>query len=154
MKEIIQFSDDIFYLNELIKTISTACELNLNKALFHKKIVEDIHFAHSALDQLAKLIEGNLTNRSSASSIRSLLKSRASFKTVLEKVLSSTTFMLTLEENEKLSLEEYIKQTIFSENEKINKMIGLLNSIDKLEDPSIFISEEEMDLLLRSDEAK
>lgn len=151
MKEIMQFSDDIFYLNELVKTISTACELNLNKKLFREKIIADVQFAASSLNQLAALIENNAT---SSSSIRSLLKSQAALKEMLEKVLSSTTFMSALDEDEKSILEEEIKELIQEQNEKINRTIEMLHSVDKKEDPSIFISQEEMNLLLEMDDEK
>lgn len=151
MKEIMQFSDDIFYLNELVKTISTACELNLNKKLFREKIIADVQFAASSLNQLAALIENNAT---SSSSIRSLLKSQAALKEMLEKVLSSTTFMSALDEDEKSILEEEIKELIQEQNEKINQTIEMLHSVDKKEDPSIFISQEEMNLLLDTDDEK
>lgn len=154
MKELIQFSDDIFYLYELIKTISTAVQLNLNSQLFSSKIVQDIQFIQTTLNELQKAISQNSTSRLAISNLRSLLKARSSFKTTLLSITPTTPFIdeaLANSQDPNKSIFTFLKQCAKEQDNQTDKIIALLNQIDKTDDPSIFISQEEMSLLLNEE---
>ena len=154
MKELIQFSDDIFYLYELIKTISTASQLNLNSSLFSAKIIQDIQFIHSTLNELQNALKASQPSRLAISNLRSLLKARNSFKTTLSSITTSTPFiqdMLKNTSDANKSIFTFLKQSSKEQDRQIDQIISMLNELDKTDDPSIFISQEEMNLLLNEE---
>lgn len=154
MKELIQFSDDIFYLYELIKTISTASQLNLNSSLFSAKIIQDIQFIHSTLNELQNALKASQPSRLAISNLRSLLKARNSFKTTLSSISTSTPFiqdMLKNASDANKSIFTFLKQSSKEQDRQIDQIISMLNELDKTDDPSIFISQEEMNLLLNEE---
>lgn len=154
MKELIQFSDDIFYLYELIKTISTASQLNLNSSLFSAKIIQDIQFIHSTLNELQNALKASPPSRLAISNLRSLLKARNSFKTTLSSITTSTPFiqdMLKNTSDANKSIFTFLKQSSKEQDRQIDQIISMLNELDKTDDPSIFISQEEMNLLLNEE---
>ena len=154
MKELIQFSDDIFYIYELIKTISTASQLNLNSSLFSAKIIQDIQFIHSTLNELQNALKASPPSRLAISNLRSLLKARNSFKTTLSSINTSTPFiqdMLKNTSDANKSIFTFLKQSSKEQDRQIDQIISMLNELDKTDDPSIFISQEEMNLLLNEE---
>ena len=145
MKEVIQFSDNFFYIIELIKTVSTASELHLNTRLFSQKISDDISFINSSLDKLTSMLIENNNNRPTPANLRSLLKTRSSFKTALEQLVKDQQEIFINE----LEIIDYIQNTIFIQNRMIDDIIETIRKLEESEDNSVFITTEEMNLLLK-----
>ena len=90
MKDTIYYDENLFYINDIVNTISRGLRLDLDPDLFVDKFVEDILFVENALSVLhSSLInEDRLVSR--ADYLRRLIRAKKRFAEVLESIARST----------------------------------------------------------------
>lgn len=145
MKEVIQFSDNLFYITELIKTVSTASELTLKIDLFSEKISADISFINASLDTFTKILIDSTSSPGSIPNLRTLLKARASFKATLQQIIENPSRLFP----DNMTELEYIKMITNRQEDLIQTIIDKMTELEQSEDNSVFITTEEMNLLLK-----
>ncbi len=146
MREAIQSSDNLFYLMELIKTVSIASELNMDNHLFGEKILQDILFIDNLLSSLTNQIEKNKINHTTLPHLRVLLKSRAAYKDALEEVTQENRSLFP----EKNQI-ELILSILNAQDKRVTELIALMSEIEKINLDEVFITNEEMSILLEEE---
>lgn len=142
MIEVIEISDNLFYINEIIKTLVTASELNITHKAFNEKIIKDIDFINENLSEIATLLFESPRKRTLILHLRTLLKSSSAFKTALEIIETSHNFRKEEEELKKL-----LGLTALEQEEMIQFIVNFIDDLEVAENSSVFITNEEMSLL-------
>jgi hypothetical protein len=84
----IHYSDNIFYLETLLKTIKTGVSLEIDSDYFKTKIMEDILFTGAAFSRTyaALKLNAHLINKNEY--LRSFLRAKRNFVNLLEDILA------------------------------------------------------------------
>ena len=87
MDDLIYYDEDLFFLNEIIRTIENATRLDLQPGLFLDKIVDDIMFVENTLAVLYGTLMENEHLMHRPDHLDRLARTESRFAEVLEEVL-------------------------------------------------------------------
>ncbi len=87
----INYEDDIFLLQTMIKTLKAAIQLEVDAELFRDRMVEDIHFIHTTVQKLYRTLQENPHLMRRDEYLRAILQTKISFVEVLHACLNAET---------------------------------------------------------------
>ena len=87
MDDTIYYDENLFYINEIINTISDGFKLDLIPSLFSEKIVEDILFVEGALDVVHESLVENELMINRAEHLRKLVRTKTRFADLIETIV-------------------------------------------------------------------
>ena len=90
MAEKIYYDDNIFYLNEILKTLDDGLHLDIDADLFLDKIVEDILFVDSALSRLYRDLAENELLIKRANHLKRLIRGKTLLADLLDSILQES----------------------------------------------------------------
>ena len=86
----INYEDDIFLLQTMIKTTRAAVQLDVDGDLFRDKIIEDLMFIHTTVQKLFRGLHENRKLLRRAEYLRSIMLAKSALIEVLEICLDSS----------------------------------------------------------------
>lgn len=86
MTEKIYYDDNIFYLNEIIRTLSDGVRLDIDTELFLDKLVEDILFVESTLTRLFGSLQNNDLFIKRSENLKKLIRTKSLYADLLESI--------------------------------------------------------------------
>ena len=84
----INYGDNIYYLETLIKTIKNGLSLNIDADYFREKTLEDIQFLGSALSEIYASLRANSHLIKKTDYLRSLLRATRDYLSLIEDILA------------------------------------------------------------------
>lgn len=87
----INYEDDIFLLQMIIKTLNAAIRLEVDVELFRDRLVEDIHFIHATVQKLYRTLHENPHLIRRDEYLRAIMQTKVSFIEVLHACLDTDT---------------------------------------------------------------
>ena len=90
MEDTIYYDENLFYINDIINTISRGLRLDLEPDLFIDKFVDDILFVEHALSMLYSSLSNNKNLVNKSEHLRRFMRSKRRFSEVLESITESS----------------------------------------------------------------
>lgn len=87
----INYEDDVFLLQTMIKTLKTAIQLEVDAELFRDRMIEDIHFIHTTVQRLYRTLQENPHLMRRDEYLRSIMQTKVNFIEVLHACLDTDT---------------------------------------------------------------
>jgi hypothetical protein len=88
MTKRVNYEDNIFFLNLILKQISAAFKLNIDAGVFKERIVEEIRFLDTASEDVFQSLSGNSLMIDRWEHLKELQKFNRSFVSLMEQILS------------------------------------------------------------------
>ena len=145
----INYDDNIFYLQSLIKGLRTALHLDLDPEYFRDKLVEDIFFVDRTLQQIYETLGANtyLINRSDH--LRELVRAKRAYCDFLDEAAK--------QESASASLLAGLSAKISSAREQhvrdIADIQGMMDGRTPTEEPKTIVSQDEYRFLFEEQES-
>ncbi|MBN1836111.1 MAG: hypothetical protein JW820_09695 [Spirochaetales bacterium] len=84
----VNYEDNIFFLNLILKQISAAFKLNIDAAVFKDRIVEEIRFLDAASEDVFQGLQGNSLMIDRWEHLKELQKLNRAFISLMEEILA------------------------------------------------------------------
>ena len=84
----VNYEDNIFYLNMILKQLTAAFKLNIDVGVFKERIIEEIRFLDTAIEEIFQSLERNPLMIDRLDHLKDLQKLNRSFVTVMEDILA------------------------------------------------------------------
>jgi hypothetical protein len=88
MTKRVNYEDNIFFLNLILKQVSAAFKLNIDAAVFKDRIVEEIRFLDTASDEMFQALQNNSLMIDRWEHLRELQKLNRSFVALMEEIVA------------------------------------------------------------------
>ena len=144
----VNYDDSIFYVQSMVKALSTGMNLDVDPAIFKEKIVEDILFVDSAINQLLQRLRDNFRLIHRTEYLRMLLRGINAYVELLDACVEGR---LALSEE----LEDFspkLTRLLKSHEERAREIQAALQSGATGDSPADVVSQEEFRFLLQEDE--
>jgi len=144
----VNYTDDIFYINSLIKLLREGLALNLDEDYFLDKTVEDIFFVDSILERIFSSLKEaeNLVQRKSY--LKELMRAQKQFVNLLEDICTNKFAMSELVSH----FFEKFRHSSDIHSDNIREIQTLLTAKSSTPSREYMISQEEYLFLLQDDE--
>ncbi len=143
------YEDNLFFLNVLIKTLKDGMSLDIDKEYFLDKMVEDIFFIDRTLEKIHVSLKENPLLIKRPEYMRQLLRSKKAFASFLQDIVEGKfEFSAHLEpvfQDLHASRAEHLKE--------ISEIQAQLQKAGTISDDQDIVSEEELKFLLEEDRA-
>jgi hypothetical protein len=88
MTKRVNYEDNIFFLNLILKQLRAAFKLNIDAALFKDRLIEEIRFLDAASDEIYQSLQGNTLMIDRWEHLKELQKLNRSFISLMEDILA------------------------------------------------------------------
>jgi len=88
MTKRVNYEDNIFFLNLILKQIEAAFKLNIDAALFKDRIVEEIRFLDAASEDIFQALQSNSLMIDRWEHLKELQKLNRSFVSLMEEIVA------------------------------------------------------------------
>ena len=148
-KKVINYEEDIFFLNLMLKSLKDGLKLDIDPAFFTKKVKEDIHFMTSIINHIFRSLTDNTHMLKRLEYLKSLQRLMQQFLNLLEEICRGKYHFSQALEN---SFEEY-KATCLNYENNIRTIREILADLDEIQpEQENIVSQEEFKFLLFNEE--